>query len=370
MPQKFVLMTGNRYICRMNELAKHIECLLLDNDCVVVPQFGGFVTRQVAAERIEDECLFLPPMRTVRFNPALQSNDGLLVRSLMKTYGTGESEAKRMLQVLVLKLRQTLLENASCDFGSLGVLTQDEDGEVSFSPCQAGTVCPLYYGLDALHFPVLETEREVTDEMTSTPEKQPFIKRDEKHITIRVNRRLINYVTATVAAVILFFMFMTPAQNTNIEAGDNSHAAALFIPMHLLPAGHTSEKMPEAATETTENNPIESVTESKALNDSLTLASVPSKVESHVPAPAADSILTGNVTGYCIVAASAVTEKNARLFVSKLSKAGISGAQVYKKGKMTRVIFAGFTTETDAYRRASELRKAHPDLASAWVHKL
>ena len=31
----------------MIELAKHIEILLLDNDCVIVPEFGGFMAHHV-----------------------------------------------------------------------------------------------------------------------------------------------------------------------------------------------------------------------------------------------------------------------------------------------------------------------------------
>ncbi|MBO5704071.1 MAG: SPOR domain-containing protein, partial [Bacteroidaceae bacterium] len=52
----------------MIALARHIESLLLKHDCVIVPDFGGFVTQQVAARYVEDEGLFLPPYRSVGFN--------------------------------------------------------------------------------------------------------------------------------------------------------------------------------------------------------------------------------------------------------------------------------------------------------------
>lgn len=56
----------------MLELAKHIENLLFKNECVIVPQLGGFVTHYVPAHFNPEEGLYLPPSRSVGFNPQLQ----------------------------------------------------------------------------------------------------------------------------------------------------------------------------------------------------------------------------------------------------------------------------------------------------------
>ena len=72
----------------MNELSRHIEKLLLSHDCVIVPQLGGFVTQYVSARHVGCENLFLPPRRTVGFNPQLKLNDGLLVQSYMQAHET------------------------------------------------------------------------------------------------------------------------------------------------------------------------------------------------------------------------------------------------------------------------------------------
>ena len=45
----------------MIELTKHIEILLLENDCVIVPGLGGFIAHHQPAHYEEDEGLFLPP---------------------------------------------------------------------------------------------------------------------------------------------------------------------------------------------------------------------------------------------------------------------------------------------------------------------
>ena len=55
----------------MIELTKHIEILLLENDCVIVPGLGGFIAHYQPAHYEEDECVFVPPTRMVGFNPQL-----------------------------------------------------------------------------------------------------------------------------------------------------------------------------------------------------------------------------------------------------------------------------------------------------------
>ena len=55
----------------MIELAQHIEALLLENDCVIVPNFGGFVAHYAPATYVKEEHLFLPPTRIIGFNSQL-----------------------------------------------------------------------------------------------------------------------------------------------------------------------------------------------------------------------------------------------------------------------------------------------------------
>ena len=43
----------------MIELAQHIEALLLENDCVIVPGLGGFVAHYASATRVKEENIFI-----------------------------------------------------------------------------------------------------------------------------------------------------------------------------------------------------------------------------------------------------------------------------------------------------------------------
>ena len=70
----------------MLTILPHIEYLIRNNDCVIVPGFGAFISHIVPASLGEDG-LLTAPCRLLGFNEALQHNDGLLANSLMRKSG-------------------------------------------------------------------------------------------------------------------------------------------------------------------------------------------------------------------------------------------------------------------------------------------
>ncbi len=55
------ILKKSRTFAHVIELERHIEILLLSNDCVIVPDFGGFMAHHVDAYYDEEETIFLPP---------------------------------------------------------------------------------------------------------------------------------------------------------------------------------------------------------------------------------------------------------------------------------------------------------------------
>ncbi|MDE7377886.1 MAG: SPOR domain-containing protein [Paraprevotella sp.] len=340
-------------------MARHIEALLLTNDCVVIPQFGGFVTRRVASVYVAEEDLFLPPYRTIGFNPNLQANDGLLVSSFMNTYHIDENEAKKILNQKVLQFRQSLLENGVCDFEGIGLFSQNEDGDIHFSPYESGAVCPDYYGLDAFEFPILQP---ATDEVH--PSQNEFATETQqtnrdKHITIRISRRLFNYTASAVAAILLFVLFSPTAGNTDFLQAQKSQT---LIPTVLL----QQLSMAESVCADT----INATTPSAEINVAAEQPIQTPATDTQQQSGTADILLAEQASGYCVVVASSISEKNARQYVTSLQKRGIEGARVYKKGKMIRVVFDGFETESAAYTHMNKLKRNYTDFETAWVLNL
>lgn len=337
------------YFCEVKELVRHIETLLLKHDCVVIPQIGGFITCNVPARYVEEESLFLPPYRTVGFNKQLKTDDGLLVHSYAEVYKIQETGARKILGEKIRELQQELWENGSYDLGSIGMLTMDEQNEIQFSPCQAGTVCPAYYGLDSLLFP-LRMEQPAVRDLSVEPDKQEQTK-DEHDITIHVKRSWLNNIAAAAAAIIMFFLFSPQAENTGAFRGELAEFSHL---MALQPAVKTTTgTQVETAPVAEETAPLAETPQTEA-------SQTGSAAEQTAAAP----------DEFCVVLASAITEKNAEIYTEQLQKRGYTGVQVYKSDKMVRVIIAGFSTEAEAYSRLREMRDQSEEFEYAWVYRI
>ena len=150
----------------MIDLERHIEILLLDNDCVIVPGLGGFMAHHVDACYDERDHLFLPPQRTLGFNAKLSMNDSLLAQSYVEAYDISYPEAMRCIDDEVNELRQALENDGSYELTDIGKLFLNSDGNIEFEPCEAGILTPQLYGLcgvdifHAVDMSVVEKEHE------------------------------------------------------------------------------------------------------------------------------------------------------------------------------------------------------------------
>lgn len=335
----------------MKALSLHIERLLLHHDCVVVPHFGAFVVHESAATCSEQENIFFPPSRLVRFNPDLMQDDLLLVEAVRQEQNSSLSEAKRATQAMVLDLRSQLLADGQVDFGTIGVFTQDDDGQISFSSCQAGVTTPRYYGLDAFTMPRLANRKPQTAASNAHAHHNAAVRpfRHNDDITIRISRRTLRNVAAAAAIAILCVIFTSPFQVSDVKGGQ----ASVFS---------SSPKVENTQQAKAEKQPA---TTDALVNEETTTAQNAMATDEKVIEEKATV-----ETPYAVVLASQVSRKNADAFVQRLQEMGYANARVYDNGKMLRVIIDGMATGTDAANLAHQLHLLGGDYAAAWVLKL
>ena len=77
----------------MMDIVNHINELLFRYECVIIPGFGAFLTHHQSAYVDAQSDAFMPPTKTLSFNRQLQTNDGLLVAHLAKSYDVTYQEA-------------------------------------------------------------------------------------------------------------------------------------------------------------------------------------------------------------------------------------------------------------------------------------
>ena len=90
------------------KLGYFISVLLLEHDCVVVPDFGGFIGNHVSAKTDPVKNKFSPPAKEISFNKNLLKNDGLLITRMVEEEQLTFEEVKSKLAYTVFELKQKL----------------------------------------------------------------------------------------------------------------------------------------------------------------------------------------------------------------------------------------------------------------------
>jgi cell division septation protein DedD len=334
------------------ELERHIEILLLSNDCVIVPDLGGFMAHHIEARYDEEDKMFLPPQRTLGFNPQLKLNDSLLAQSYVEAYDISYPEAVRRIEAEVVELKQHLENEGYYELNDIGMLKVNDEGKLEFTPCEAGILTPELYGLSSFEMkPIKEAVKPAV--VVRLKEEEPS---EERAITVKMS--WIRNTVAVAAALLAFFLMTKPVSNSEQPGMMMSQINLPIMPAE--PAKATLKLERNVATEDLQNSDI--TPEAPAVKEE------PAEPEPQAVTPVepAEPVEQAN---YCIVVASQVSQKGADAFVTQLRKKGFSDARVYIYNKIRRVVCGSFQTEAEAYRR---LQSVHQDaeLAEAWVFKI
>lgn len=356
----------------MISLARHIELLLLEHDCVIVPGLGGFIVNYADATYCgKGENIFLPPYRTIGFNQQLQVNDGLLIQSYMSIYDTSYPFANLQLEQDLEKILHELDIKGTYELENLGMLKKGINNNISFIAQDSTALTPSLYGLYSYEILPLQhilQEREIEQNMQAASsmgitghELTPANTTKRRDVIIRINRHWLDFGISVAAAVVLFFCFSYPALN-NISTETDTVVAA-FTPMSktnlqtpTLTVEKSFNKNVSAAPSAT-NNQTEQETESA--KEQILPINDPATIEN------ASSMTTA--PRYAIVLASYVSRPNAEDYIQKLAKSGLKEARFVKDGKVSRILYSGFQTEVEAKAALNRLRLQNNDFSEAWI---
>ena len=362
---------------------------MLDNDCVIIPGLGGFTAHHVEARYDESDDVFLPPLRTLGFNPQLKINDSLLVQSYVEAYDISYPEALRRIEGEVEELRQRLGNDGYYEMTDIGVLEVNEDGNIVFTPCEAGILTPGLYGLSSFEMQPLAAEvAEETSENVRKPQNANVVplttkifdqsaesaqtsdgnasdesieeEEAEKTICIKVSW-LRNAGIAAAAAIVLMLVFLPISHPgfKNVNIGD-FNGTSFFS--KLMPKDSQMNKI----------NISEIKTSTKVADKVVTKDTVKDIVKDTVKnvVKDTDSAIQPKVKAdtFCIVLASCIPQKNAERYVEELHKKGFDKAYTMVNNKMVRVIYGNYLSENDAYNDLQQIH-SNDEFAQAWILK-
>ncbi len=355
----------------MIPLARHIELLLLEHDCVIVPGLGGFIANYAdALYSREDEHIFLPPYRTIGFNPQLQMNDGLLVQSYMAAYDTSYPFANLQLEQDLENMLTELNMRGEYELENLGVLKKGLNQNIVFTAQDSTTLTPPLYGLysyEMLPLQRLLKEREIEHNMQAASsmgitntDNELGIESKGTHcdMVIRINRHWLDFGISVAAAVVLFFCFSYPALK-NIST-DTDTVVAAFPSM-----GETDIHSQTFKANKSVNEDAETTSLANTNPMTPTKESVPSVAKQHEASNETEIVLTA--PKYVIVLASYVSRTNAEMFIKSLAKSGLTEGRYVKEGKVSRILYSEYQTEAEAQTALRSLRQQSNDFAKAWI---
>lgn len=297
------------------------------------------MAHHIDARYDEEDGMFVPPIRTLGFNPQLKLNDSLLVQSYIEAYDMSYPEALRRIEGEVAELRSHLETEGSYELNGLGSLSLNEEGKLQFTPCEAGILTPELYGLSVFEMPLRSSGKAVSETIVK---EMP----EEGAITIKM--AWLRNVVAVAAAFVAFLMIGTPVTNSSDMNADVQQSAFINMSVHHRP----SAQQADAPSEVLSQEPtVDVVSEVEAPDDMAGLA---------------------DTNAFCIVMASQVSQRNAQLFIDQLQEKGFGEARMLVSGNknIRRVVYGSYESEADAASTLRQLRRESRLFRDSWIMEI
>lgn len=381
--------------------------LLLRNNCVVIPKFGGFIATHTPAHIDIANGLISSPKKSILFNKQLSSNDGLLITAYAKHYSIPYSIATEQIDSEVISWFESLNNGERIIIDKVGFLYLDSErnicfeqdrfynlllqsfgmGQVEFVPSQKAEVAtiidtiPSVFTLDSN-----PTPQQITDDNEETPIVSfDFKRKDEEKSK---SNRFIKYAAAACLLPIAFYSFWIPSKTDVLESGVISFND--FNPFHTKGLGVYNQNeltqklitLPELKSfdqltsdlpskvkifplefdnsDLNESNDIFYVSlKSNKINQSKNKKSK-TKVKSEKP------IKEPQYLKYKVVVGSFSTAKNAIVLKDQLLEKGYDAFLLHKERELIRVVAGDFATEQEAKEMIAKLAT---NQITGWIYK-
>ena len=364
----------------MIELHRHIEILLLDNDCVIIPDFGGFMAHHVEARYDDTDHTFLPPSRTLGFNRQLRLNDSLLAQSYVEAYDLSYPEALVRIGNEVEEMRQHLHNEGYYELNDLGVLYFTDNDTYTFEPCESGILTPSLYGLNSIDIQrlpklaVRSVEKDTEQALSlEDADNSQVAARETKPLLLEMNSE-VNGASGTME---------DNSEQKQADQGDliipvawvrNAIAVCVAVcAFFLFPSTVTEGGMSSVSHSMVDTGLLTSVMPKEMIKGNESIAEIKSPVakkETVVSTKRVQEPETKpekkNDNFYCLVLASKITKHNAKRYVRMLKDKGYDLAEVLVTDRDVKVIYGRYATQNEAYLVFNKLHN-NADFKESWV---
>jgi hypothetical protein len=211
-------------------ISQYISELLIDNDCVIIPGFGGFVANyQSAMVSGNAHVSFMPPSKQLLFNVKLNQNDGLLVTKISTTQNISYKQAEEQVEEIVHHIKKQLHLSGSFVFNGIGLLHLNSNNSIEFQPTVDVNLFADSFGLSTFMFPqlnyVIRSKQHVSFKHSS-PKRHIALTKTVKRIAVVVPMLLLLAVLPTIYLRNIqqsSFTFLNSPKAESVEVVKSTH---------------------------------------------------------------------------------------------------------------------------------------------------
>lgn len=346
-------------------IEKNISELLFEHDCVIIPDFGGFVCNYSSARVQRQKHQFYPPYKRISFNRNLKNNDGLLANQVAQVQGISYADSNRIISEYVSNLKKDLNSNKRFVFNNIGTIYLGEESNLLFEQDEKVNYLPESFGLSVFNSPAIKSEPIERKIEKQFKDKTTIPSREKKEVVLS-GRKTSRYFVASAAVLLVAFFIWIPFQPDFIKSIDysslNPFAAKeqpLYQPSESDQPDPDTDKenvgrLLAAANDTTRYLNI--VIDGRfpivvRLKEDATAVVKTKKKDTHTK------------YRFHIVGGAFVISENAEKFYTKLIKDGHQ-ASIIDKNNLRFVSYGGFSTKEEAIQALDKIRAVQGD---AWL---
>ena len=335
----------------MINLGAVIINLLSENDCVVVPDFGGFVAQYSPAKLDDSTGFFSPPSKQVLFNKNLINNDGLLVNAIAQVQAITFNDANKLIKNIVRDLNLELRSKKKTEINGLGLIYL-YDNIVKFKQ-NSENILTDSYGLAAVN--IKEFQQVIDVQKTKVVNLNNAKSSDAKKWWI-----------AAAIIPMIFYSAWLPLKTNLFNDSASFHYSDLNPFTFTKQKQYFPENLFEIKQQTIDNFENQKIQSSvKKINPSVQLNNLENQnkpVSTIVDKPVYKQKKSGK---FHLIVGCFSSKKNANNLIKTLSVKGENAVELDIHKNLHRISIASFATKKEAVKYKKQLKKNHR--ISSWI---
>jgi nucleoid DNA-binding protein len=350
------------FLIMETKIEQYISELLYKHECVIVPQFGGFVARHLPASITNEGSLISPPAKSILFNKNLQNNDGLLVNFVMEAESLSYNEANEQVMKFAHYCSANLQSKQRVEISGVGVLFMNAEQSIQFEPQVDVNYLIESFGLFSINAEEIVAAK--TDKIIELSDRKVVVENNNSSSRKYLRIAAVSLAAPMLALGIFFSLTNTQMKNKVTSAFGISTESNTYEKSNYKNAAYTYTSKPApnvivdangyAGIALAENDYIFVNVSDTVVADKT----VVKKVLHHV-------VKSSTNGKYKIVVGCFSVEENAQRLVNTLHDRNISASITGKNKNGLHVVSAGSTNNMDEARTLLQtIRQNYP---SAWM---